>query len=106
MREQVGTVFEEEIERRTGVSDDNIDGAGSIFLPYIIAEEDRLALAWEPIGFQVFGIILEGSGRGRFDGGSKRAFEVDIGGVGPVIPVQYQQMLGASGLLSPAIGGP
>src|SRR5689334_25074442 len=106
MREEVGTVFEEEIERRTGVSDDNIDAAGSIFLPHIIAEEDRLALAWEPIGFQVFGIILEGSGRGRFDGGSKRACEVDIGGVGRVIPIQYQHVLGPSGLLSPAIGGP
>jgi hypothetical protein len=38
MREEVGSVFQEEIERRTGVSDDNIDGAGSIFLSYIIAE--------------------------------------------------------------------
>jgi hypothetical protein len=39
MREEVGSVFEEEIERRTAVSDDNIDGAGSIFLPHIIAED-------------------------------------------------------------------
>src|SRR4051812_32424684 len=56
MRKEVFAVFEKEIQRRTCIRNDYIDGEVRILLSKIIVQEFRLTLARESGGFQEFRI--------------------------------------------------
>ena len=79
----------EEIQRATriGNNDDRYCGIGILRLQ-IIAQQQRLVFAREPVGIQILGIVSRCPGRSRIQTASKSAVEFYIGGVIPIIPVQ------------------